>query len=264
MPWVEPYLRPFLPHAAHDSRRDHPIVPLEVHRPRGPGTLLEAPVKVLVVDVGGTNLKLLSTGRRTPRKVPSGDDLTPTRMVADTLAAVSDWSFDRVSIGFPGPVRDHRPIREPVNLGTGWVGFDYEQAFGYPVRMINDAAMQAIGSYRGGRMLFLGLGTGLGTTIIIDGTVVPLELAHLPYRHGRTYEDYLGDESLKQRGKARWRRHVDRVLGLLMAATVSDYAVLGGGNVRHLKTLPPNAHRGDNANAFRGGYRVWQESGTWV
>ena len=220
-------------------------------------------MKVLVVDVGGTSLKLLATGRRAPRKVTSGDDLTPRRMVADVLDAVQDWRFDAVSIGFPGPVRDHRPIKEPVNLGRGWVRFDYEKAFGRPVRMINDAAMQAIGSYRGGRMLFLGLGTGLGTTAIVDGTVVPMELAHLPYRDGRSFEQYVGDEGLKTHGRARWRRHVLRVTELLMAATVTDYVVLGGGNVRLFDTLPRHVHRGDNANAFRGGFRLWQESGTW-
>ncbi|MDB4879191.1 MAG: polyphosphate glucokinase [Gemmatimonadetes bacterium] len=244
--WVEPLPEPFLQRADHAF---HPARPL---------------VKVLVIDIGGTNLKLLATGRRTPRQVPSGGALTPRQMVAAVRAAVQDWSFDQVSIGFPGPVRDDRPLKEPVNLGRGWVRFDYEKAFGCPVRMINDAAMQAIGSYRGGRMLFLGLGTGLGTTVIIDGTVVPMELAHLPYRDGRTFEQWVGDDGLKAMGPARWRRHVERVVALLMAATVTDYVVLGGGNVRHFASLPARAHRGDNANAFRGGFRLWQESGTWA
>lgn len=221
------------------------------------------PVKVLVIDVGGSHVKLLATGRRTPRRVLSGPTLTPRAMVRDVLAAVDDWSFDRVSIGYPGPVKDHRPAKEPVNLGRGWVRFDYEKALGRPVRMINDAAMQAIGSYQGGRMLFLGLGTGLGTAAILDGAVVPMELGHLPYHHDRTFEEYVGDAGMRDMGKNRWRRHVDRIVPLLQAATVTDYVVLGGGNVRHLTALPPHARRGDNANAFRGGFRLWQESRTW-
>jgi polyphosphate glucokinase len=220
-------------------------------------------VKVLVIDVGGTNLKLLTTGRRTPRKVPSGPKFTPRLMVRDTLEMVAGWDFDAISIGYPGPVADNRPVGEPANLGKGWVRFDYEKAFGRPVRMMNDAAMQAIGSYEGGRMLFLGLGTGLGTTILLDGTVVPLELAHLPYRKDRSFEDYVGDAGMRALGKSRWRRHVARVVDLLLAATVTDYAVLGGGNVRHIKELPPRTRRGNNANAFRGGFRLWQESSTW-
>jgi polyphosphate glucokinase len=220
-------------------------------------------MKVLVVDVGGTNIKLLAAGRRTPRKVASGPDLTPRAMVRDALAAVEDWSFDAVSIGYPGPVRNDRPSKDPANLGGGWTRFDFQKAFGKPVRMINDAAMQAIGSYQGGRMLFLGLGTGLGATMIVDGTVVPLEIAHLPYRNGRSYEEYLGEAAMLKLGKHRWRRHVDRVVEMLLAATVMDYAMLGGGNVRHLKALPPHARRGSNANAFKGGFRLWQETATW-
>jgi polyphosphate glucokinase len=220
-------------------------------------------VKVLVIDVGGTNLKLLASGRRTHRQVPSGPRLTPRRMVRDVLAVVPDWEFDVVSIGYPGPVTDNHPAKEPVNLGKGWVRFDYEQAFGRPVRVINDAAMQAIGSYQGGRMLFLGLGTGLGTTAVLDGTVVPMELGHLPYRDGRTFEEFVGDAGLRELGKARWRRHVERVIEMLQAAMVTDYCMLGGGNVRHLETLPLRTRRGDNANAFRGGFRLWQESSTW-
>lgn len=220
-------------------------------------------MKTLVIDVGGTNLKLLASGRRTPRLIPSGPALTARAMARDVLAAVSDWEFDTVSIGYPGPVRDDRPLKEPVNLSTGWVRFDYERAFGRPVRIVNDAAMQAIGSYQGGRMLFLGLGTGLGTTLVFDDVVVPMELGHLPYRDGRTFEECLGDAALRAGGKARWRRHVSRVVGLLLDALVADYAMLGGGNVRHLETLPPRARRGDNANAFRGGFRLWQERATW-
>jgi polyphosphate glucokinase len=220
-------------------------------------------MKTLVIDVGGTSLKLLVTGRRVHRQVPSGPTLTPRRMVRDVLAAVADWEFDNVSIGFPGPVHENRPIKEPVNLGRGWVRFDYERAFVRPVRIVNDAAMQALGSYQGGRMLFLGLGTGLGTSLVLDGMVIPMELAHLPYRDGRSFEDFVGDAGLRAMGKARWRGHVTRVTALLLAATVTDYVVLGGGNVRHLETLPPHARRGDNANAFRGGFRLWQERGRW-
>ena len=218
---------------------------------------------VLVIDVGGTNIKLLATGRRTPRKIPSGPHLTPRELVRGVAEAVEDWKFDRISIGYPGPVRNNRPLREPANLGKGWVRFDYKKAFGAPVRMVNDAAMQAIGSYQGRRMLFLGLGTGLGNTLILDGVVVPLELGHLPYHKGLSFEEYVGEAGMKRLGKASWRIHVAEVVGMLLNATVADYAVLGGGNVRHLKVLPPRARRGDNVNAFRGGMRLWQESGKW-
>lgn len=221
-------------------------------------------MKVLVIDIGGTNVKLLATGRRTVRKIPSGPGLTPRQLVAAVLPVVEGWRYDAISIGFPAPVRDNRPLREPVNLGTGWVRFDYEKAFGRPVRMVNDAAMQAIGSYRGKRMLFLGLGTGLGTTLVQDGVVVPLELAHLPYNRGYTFEEYIGEAGYQELGKLAWRRHVAVIVELLMNATVADYVVLGGGNVRHLRELPPRARRGSNANAFRGGYRLWQKSTTWI
>jgi polyphosphate glucokinase len=221
-------------------------------------------VKVLVIDIGGTNVKLLATGRRTVRKIPSGPDLTPRKLVRGVLPAVTDWDYDVVSIGYPGPVENNRPLKEPVNLGKGWVRFDYEKAFGRPVRMVNDAAMQAIGSYQGKNMLFLGLGTGLGSTLVRNGTVVPMELGHLPYRKGHTFEEYIGDGGYKRLGKPAWRKHVAEVVRQLMNATVADYAVLGGGNVRHLKDLPPRTRRGSNANAFRGGYRLWQEGTTWT
>ncbi|MDB4900389.1 MAG: polyphosphate glucokinase [Gemmatimonadetes bacterium] len=220
-------------------------------------------MKVLVIDVGGTNIKLLASGRRSARKIPSGPHLTPQAMVKAVRDTVSDWSWDHASIGYPGPVGGNRPLREPVNLGRGWVRFDYEKALGVPVRMVNDAAMQALGSYKGKNMLFLGLGTGLGTTLIRDGAVIPLELAHLPYRKGHSFEEYVGEAGLLRLGKPAWRRHVAEVVDLLMNATVADYAVLGGGNVRHLKDLPPRTRRGNNANAFRGGFRLWQESTTW-
>lgn len=216
-------------------------------------------MKILVIDVGGSHVKMLATGKRTPVKIPSGPELTPATMVAEVLKATEDWKYDRVSIGFPGPVADNLPTAEPVNLGPGWVGFDYEAAFKLPVRMVNDAAMQALGSYDGGRMLFMALGTGLGITLVRDGVVVPLEVAHLPYRKGRSYEDYIGERGLKRLGVKRWKQHLETVVELLLAALTSEYAVLGGGNVRLLEELPPNTRRGTNMNAFRGGYLLWQK-----
>ena len=180
-------------------------------------------------------------------------------MVKEVREAVAHWSYDVVSIGFPGPVRKGRPAREPWNLGKGWVGFDFKKAFKRPVRLINDAAMQALGSYAGKNMLFLGLGTGLGSSMIRDGDLIPLELAHLPYMHGESYEDYLGIAGLEAAGKGAWRRHVADVTALFIAALEVDYVVLGGGNARHLKDLPPHARLGNNANAFKGGFRLWQD-----
>ena len=216
-------------------------------------------MKILVIDIGGTNIKLLASGQRTPVKVPSGPKLTPRQMMDEVLEATEGWDFDAVSIGYPGPVSRNKPKQEPVNLGRGWTRFNYERAFGRPVRMINDAAMQALGSYSGRTMLFLGLGTGLGNTLVIDGVVVPLELAHLPYTNGKTYEEVVGEAGLKRLGKRKWRRHVNEVVGLLSAATNADYTVIGGGNVRFLDELPPKARRGNNANAFRGGFRLWDD-----
>ena len=226
--------------------------------PRGSGD--SSPVKILVIDIGGTNIKLLASGQRTPVKVPSGPTLTPRQMVDEVLEATEGWTFDAVSIGYPGPVARNKPTKEPVNLGRGWTRFNYERAFGRPVRMINDAAMQALGSYAGRTMLFLGLGTGLGNTLVIDGVVVPLELAHLPYANGKSYEEVIGEAGLKRLGKRKWRRHVTKVVELLSAATNADYTVIGGGNVRVLDELPPNARRGSNANAFRGGFRLWDDA----
>jgi predicted NBD/HSP70 family sugar kinase len=215
--------------------------------------------KVLVVDVGGSHVKAQASGRRTMVKVDSGPDLTPRQMVDRLLDVTDGWHYDVVSIGYPGPVVRGRIAREPYNLGRGWTRFDFERAFGRPVRLINDAAMQAIGSYQGKRMLFLGLGTGLGTTLIRDGVVIPLEIAHLPYQDGETYEDVVGDAGLKRIGVRRWRRQVATVVDLMMNAVVADYTVLGGGNVRLLPTLPPRTRRGANANALRGGLRLWQD-----
>jgi predicted NBD/HSP70 family sugar kinase len=223
-----------------------------------PVTNSKSPI-TLVVDVGGTNIKLLATGQREPLKIPSGPTLTAKKMIRVVKEAVRTWEFDRITLGYPAPVINGRPLREPHNLGGGWVGFDFAKAFGYPVRVINDAAMQALGSYEGGRMLFLGLGTGLGSAMIVDGVLEPMELAHLPYKEGKTYEDYLGLRGLERLGKKRWRRHVAKVVKLLKDALDADYVVLGGGNNKKLKELPPNSRLGSNENAFRGGFRLWEQ-----
>ena len=215
-------------------------------------------VPTLVVDVGGTHVKLLATGKRTPIHIDSGPHLTPRVTVRMVLEATAAWRFRRVSLGFPGPVRNNRPQREPWNLGKGWVGFDFPRAFGCPVRVINDAAMQALGSYEGGRMLFLGLGTGLGSALVYDGSVIPLELAHLPYRHGRSYEEYVGAAGRAKLGKRRWRKHVLDIIELFVAAFVVDYVVLGGGNAKHMTGVPRYVRIGDNTDAFRGGFRLWK------
>ncbi len=215
-------------------------------------------MNVLVVDVGGTNVKILATGQTEPRRFPSGPTLTPKRMVAGVKEVAGDWSHDVVSIGYPGFVMRGRPVAEPHNLAPGWVGFDFQAAFGCPVKVINDAAMQALGSYRGGKMLFLGLGTGLGSAMVIDGVIEPMELAHLPYRNG-TFEDYASKRAMDQRGKKKWRQDVADIVARLAAALEPDDIVLGGGNVKHLKELPPGCRAGDNANAFLGGFRLWEE-----
>jgi len=217
-------------------------------------------MKILVIDVGGTNVKLLATDQAEPRKIPSGPDLTAERMVEAVKQAASDWEYDAVAIGYPGPVVNGTPIREPFNLGAGWVGFDFAAHFGKPVKVINDAAMQALGSYEGGRMLFLGLGTGLGSAMILDRVIMPMELAHLPYRKGKTFEDYVGRRGLKSLGKKKWRQAVVDVVSRLKAALVADDVVLGGGNARKLKELPPGVRLGDNANAFVGGFRLWEDA----
>ena len=212
--------------------------------------------KVLVIDVGGTHVKVLATGQNEPREIPSDPKLTPGRMVAQVKRLVKDWEYDAVSIGYPGPVIHGRPLREPHNLGSGWVGFDFHKAFGHPVKIINDAAMQALGSYQGGRMLFLGLGTGLGSAMVVDGLMEPMELAHLPYK-SKTYEDYVGVHGLKRLGKKKWRRKVAEIVEQLKDALEVEYVVLGGGNCHKLKDLPPGARLGDNQNAFLGGFRLW-------
>lgn len=215
--------------------------------------------RILVLDIGGTHVKLLVTGMRQPIIIPSGPTLTPEVMIRQIKDAVKTFPYDVVSIGYPGPVVHGRPLREPHNLGPGWVGFDFHKAFGRPVKIINDAAMQALGSYRGGRLLFLGLGTGLGSAMIADGVVEPMELAHLPYKRGKTYEDYLGIRGLQRLGRKKWERQVAKVVSLLREALQPGEVVLGGGNVKKLKRLPPGTRLGNNQNAFRGGFQLWSE-----
>jgi len=211
---------------------------------------------VLAIDIGGTSVKFLVTGETERRSFPSGPTLTPKQMVLDIRRTTEDWTYESVSIGYPGPVRRDRPIANPKNLGTGWVGFDFTAAFGRPAKVLNDAAVQAFGAYKGGKMLFLGLGTGLGTTLIVDNVVVPMELAHLPYRKG-TFEDYVGRAALDRNGKKQWRLDVADVVGRLIAALQPDDVVLGGGNVKKLEALPPGCRAGNNSDAFRGGFRLW-------
>lgn len=216
-------------------------------------------MNALVIDIGGSSVKILATGQTEPRKFPSGPTLTPKGMVAGVKKLARDWKYDAVSIGYPGLVVRNRPLAEPYNLGRGWVGFDFGAAFKHPVKVVNDAAMQALGSYKRGKMLFLGLGTGLGSTMICDGIIEPMELAHLPYKKG-TYEDYVGERSLEKRGKKKWRRHVADVVERLIAALEPDDVVLGGGNVKKLKELPKGTRAGNNDNAFLGGFRLWQKA----
>jgi polyphosphate glucokinase len=214
--------------------------------------------KILAIDVGGTHVKVLATGRRKPLEIPSGPKMTAKQMVRDVRQATVGWRYSVVSIGYPGPVLHGKPVSEPANLGGGWVGFDFEKAFGHPVRLINDAAMQALGSYRGGRMLFLGLGTGLGSALIVDGVLEPMELAHLPFKKGKTYEDLVGNAALQRFGKKKWRRYVTDVVTQLQAALEADDVVVGGGNAKLLRSLPKGVRLGSNSNAFIGGYRLWK------
>jgi polyphosphate glucokinase len=213
-------------------------------------------MNVLVVDVGGTHVKILATGQKDHREIVSGPSMTAKQMVLKVRKLAVDWPYDVVSIGYPGPVVHGHPMAEPHNLGSGWVGFKFDKAFRRPVKVINDAAMQALGSYKGGKMLFLGLGTGLGSALVLNGVVEPMELGHLPYKRG-VFEDYVGLRGLKKRGRKKWRRYVADVVAQLVAATEPDEVVLGGGNVKELKKLPPGCRSGDNANAFLGGFRLW-------
>jgi polyphosphate glucokinase len=216
-------------------------------------------MNVLVIDIGGTHVKVLATGQNTHREFDSGPGLTPKRMINGVRKLVADWNYDAISIGFPGPILRNRPVSEPWNLGKGWAGFNFQSAFKCPVKVVNDAAMQALGSYKGGKMLFLGLGTGLGSAIIIDGIVEPMELGHLPYKKA-TFEDYVGIRGLKKYGKKKWRSLVTDVVKRLVAALEPNDVVLGGGNVKKLKKLPSGCRAGDNDNAFLGGFRLWQKS----
>jgi polyphosphate glucokinase len=215
-------------------------------------------MNVLAIDVGGTNVKVLATGQTEPRKFPSGLKMTPEQMVAGVKRIAADWNYDVVSIGYPGPVLRGKPVADPHNLGPGWVGFNFKASFGCPVKMINDAAMQALGSYKNGVMLFLGFGTGLGSAIVADGTVVPMEFGHLSFKRG-TYEDYVGLRGLKCLGKKKWKHYVQFGAARVINAFHPDDVVLGGGNTRKLKKLPPGWRRGDNANLFLGGFRMWEE-----
>jgi polyphosphate glucokinase len=219
-------------------------------------------MKVLVIDVGGTNVKIKMSDGTEIRKIPSGPLLTAAQMVEDVRKAAPDWQYDAVTIGYPGPVVKGQIIREPVNLGRGWVGFDFTAGFGKPTKIINDAAMQALGSYQGGRMLFLGLGTGLGSAMVLDGVICPMELGHLPYKKGRSFEDYVGNAGMKRAGRRKWQSSVFDVVLRLRNALIPDYVVLGGGNVKKLDELPPASRAGDNDNAFIGGVRLWESSYT--
>lgn len=219
------------------------------------------PRRILVVDVGGTYVKILATGQKERRRFPSGRGLTPRQMVKGVKELAADWAYDAVSIGYPGPVRGGVPAREPYNVGRGWVGFDFPAAFGRPVKIINDAAMQALGSYKRGTMLFLGLGTGLGSALVVEGIVVPMELGHLAVEE-KTFEDYLGVAALEKFGRKKWRMFVQKITERLIDAFQLDDVVLGGGNVKKLRTLPKGCRAGDNANAFLGGYRLWEDRWT--
>jgi polyphosphate glucokinase len=217
-------------------------------------------MNILAVDIGGSHVKVLATGQTEPRRMDSGPTLTAAQMVEGVKAMASDWAYDVVSLGYPGQVVHNMPAHEPVNLGRGWIGFDYASAFGRPVRIINDAAMQALGSYQGGRMLFLGLGTGLGSAMVVNAEVEPMELGHLPFKNGLTYEDCVGERGLERLGRKKWRQEVVAVIEILRAALQPEYVVLGGGNAKHMKELPPDVRLGDNANAFLGGFRLWEEA----
>lgn len=227
-------------------------------------TSKETQKKVLAIDVGGSHVKILATGHRTKREVDSGPTMTAQQMVDAVKTLAEGWDYDVISIGYPGPVLHNKAVLEPANLGKGWVGFDFDAAFDHPVKVVNDAMMQAIGAYEGGRMLFLGLGTGLGSALIVDNVAQPLELAHMPYKKGRTFEDYVGERGLEKRGKKKWRQDVVAVVEQLKAALRPDYVVIGGGNVKLLKEMPQGARRGSNADAFPGGFKLWAKDGVTI
>ena len=216
-------------------------------------------MQVLVVDIGGTNVKILASGESGPRKFLSGKKLTPAQMVTSIKALAGEWKYEAVAIGYPGQVRGGRIVEEPHNLGPGWVDFDFSGAFGRPVQIMNDAAMQALGSYERGLLLFLGLGTGLGAALVANGVVIPMELAHLPFKKA-TYEHYLGVRALQRLGRKRWQRHVENGTARMIEALHPDDVVLGGGNAKKLKKLPAGCRAGTNANAFIGGFRLWENA----
>jgi polyphosphate glucokinase len=221
-------------------------------------------MKVLVIDIGGSHVKIMATGQRKERHAESGPAMSARDMVDTVLDLAGPWKFKAVSMGYPGPVVHGRPVLEPKHLAPGWVGFDFGRAFSRPVKIVNDALMQAVGSYQGGRMLFLGLGTGLGSAMVVENVAQPMELAHLPYKDGRTFEEYLGEAALEQMGQEAWQKEVGAVVARLQAALEPEYVVLGGGNVRLLEELPPGCRRGDNTDAFVGGFRLWGDDAVKV
>jgi polyphosphate glucokinase len=224
-------------------------------------TTHDRPRVILSVDVGGSHVKMMTNKSRTKRELVSGPDLSAKAMVKQVVELTKDWSYDVVSVGYPGPVVHDRPTTQPYNLGSGWKGFDFAKAFGRPTKVVNDALMQAVGSYEGGKMLFLGLGTGLGSAMIVNGALLPMELGHLPYRKDKVFEDFVGAAGLKRHGKKKWAAHVHDVVDRLVAALEPDYVVIGGGNSDKLSTLPEKSRRGKNGNAFRGGFRLWPITG---
>jgi polyphosphate glucokinase len=266
---------PAAPGAAHE-----PILTSEVAAPapaaappaaneeaspdKAPAPKKPAPANILVVDIGGTKVKILASGQTEPRKAPSGKGFTPAKLVETVRELARGWEYEAISIGYPGMVGDHGPRSEPGNLAPGWVGFDFAAAFGLPVKMVNDAAMQALGSYEGGRMLFLGLGTGLGSAMIAGNVILPLELGRLPFDGDRTMGEALGRKGMEKAGKGAWREAVTKAITSLMGAFVADYLVVGGGNAKHFKELPPGARRGHNLTAFRGGIRLWGMEDVWA
>jgi len=231
---------------------------------RARSTRPSPPGPVLVVDIGGSHIKILASGKKQRRIIDSGPKLTPSEAVAAVRDLAGDWKYRAISIGYPGPVRHNRPALDPRNLGAGWRNFDFAKAFGLPVRVVNDALLQAIGSYEGGRMLFLGLGTGLGSALVLDNLAHPLELAHLPYREGGSFEDYVGARGLERLGRKKWEKRVRDMVERLRGALQVDYVVIGGGNVARLKKFPEEARRGKNDNAFLGGFRLWEPGGVRV
>ena len=216
-------------------------------------------MKILSIDIGGTNVKIKASDQNEVRKFPSGKELSARQMVHDVQVLAGDWAYDVVTVGYPGPVARDKILKEPVNLGKGWTEFDFAAEFGKPTKLINDAAMQAYGSYDGGRMLFLGLGTGLGNALIIDNVIAPLELGHLHFRKKKTFEDFVGVRGLDRLGRKKWQEAVFEVVGVLKAALIADYVVIGGGNAKKLTELPEGCRLGSNDNAFVGGFRLWQD-----